>query len=149
MLDTSQLDVSQITVDSVEDTIGEWDDNENPNPQSKPTYSHLRPKKRLIPEDQIQSEWRRLKPPAQEKVRDLLTTVKRGVVSTAGAGNEKKMQEADEALDGFIRKLTGKIPAMPFPPKTREVNFDLDRLTEQGVSITTANMIDTDRHSAH
>jgi hypothetical protein len=132
--DTSYLDSTRFTEDSVEDTVGDMDTTLNPNPQARPTYSRLKPRMMGIPEDQIKAEWRRLKPPAQEKVKELFISIRRGVVSTAGAGSEKKLAEANDSLEALMRKLMGKVPAMPFPPRTKEISFDLDKLSEQSVS---------------
>jgi hypothetical protein len=69
---------------------------------------------------------------AQQRIRDLLTTAKRTVVS--GTQSQKRSEEADAVVGALMGKMVKRLPRMPFPPNVKEVNFDMDKLLERSVS---------------
>jgi hypothetical protein len=101
-------------------------------PQNRP-YVYLKARTRKIPQDKITSEWKSLTTPSQEKVRDILTVARRSVVHNTR--NKKRANQGDEAVRELLQSLLRKLPRMPFPPKTKELNFDLDKLLEQSVGL--------------
>jgi kinetochore protein Fta7 len=101
-------------------------------PQNRP-YVYLKARTRKIPQDKITSEWKSLAAPSQEKIKDILTVARRSVVHNTR--NKKRADQGDEAVRALLQSLLHRLPRMPFPPKTKELNFDLDKLLEQSVSV--------------
>lgn len=111
------------------DKVG-GDDNYLVGPSQK-SYQYLKPRTRHIPQDVITTKWSALPNPAQQQVRELFTAAKRPVI--LGCRNEKRRREAEVALGAVVGKLEKQLPRMPFPPKTREYHFDLEKLMERNV----------------
>lgn len=99
-------------------------------PNRRP-FVYLKARERKIPQDKITSEWKSLADPSLEKVRGLLTAAKRSVAS--GARSKKAALMADQAVEALMGQLLMRLPRMPFPPKTNEKAFDLEKSLEQNV----------------
>lgn len=94
-------------------------------------FVYLKAKKRRIPQEKITSEWKSLAEPSLEKIRGLLTNAKRSVAT--GARSKKAALMANQAVEALMGQLLSRLPRMPFPPKTNEKAFDLDKLLDQKV----------------
>ena len=126
-----QLDESNATNETVPD-LEDFQEDHSVVERSRP-FVYLRARTRKIPQDKITSEWKALTAPSQDKVRDILMIAKRSMVNALRNG--KRAQQADEAVEALMERLLQRLPRMPFPPRTKELNFDLDKLLEQSVSI--------------
>jgi hypothetical protein len=127
-LQADESNAGDDTVPDLEDTQEDYSVVERSRP-----FVYLKARTRKIPQDKITSEWKALTAPAQDKVRDILTIARRSVVNTSRNG--KRAQQTDEAVEALMERLLQRLPRMPFPPRTKELNFDLDKLLEQSVSI--------------
>lgn len=97
---------------------------------SKPRvkFPHLRPETRNVPKSTIASKWKAAPIPAQQAARNLLVNAKRAVMLDRH-GN-KRRTEAEINLASVLRNLEKKLPRVPFPPRTGESHFDLDKVME-------------------
>ncbi|CAL5869839.1 uncharacterized protein PFLUO_LOCUS4070 [Penicillium psychrofluorescens] len=101
-------------------------------------YVYLKPHTRRVPEKTIKAKWTTLPEPVQEKVRDLFHALERPVI--VRQQNERKRIEAQTAVQAVVRTLGRRLPRMPFPPITKDSNFDYEsalnehRLLEANVS---------------
>jgi len=86
---------------------------------------------RRVPQDVITTKWSALPHPAQEQVRELFAAAKRPVILSCRS--EKRRKEAEVVLGTVVRKLEKQLPRMPFPLKTKEYHFDLEKLMERNV----------------
>ncbi|KAJ5780159.1 CENP-A-nucleosome distal centromere subunit CENP-Q [Penicillium paradoxum] len=87
-------------------------------------YAYLKPHIRRVPEKTIKSKWAPLPEPVQEKVRDMFHSLERPVIMRNQ--NERKRIEAQGAVQAVVRNLGKRLPRMPFPPITKESNFDYE-----------------------
>jgi hypothetical protein len=103
-------------------------------PATRRDYSYLRAKTRRVPKQTVQSTWRSLPQPVQQRVRDVVLTAKRSVVYNYRS--QQKSLEANTVIGELQKVLLKRLPRMPFPPNTKEGNFDLEKLLDRSVSIT-------------
>lgn len=111
------------------DTDDEDDERNAERPQKRPKYQHLRAHTRHIPQDTITTKWINLPPPAQQAVRTLFKATKRPVLANMREGQRRT--EAELTLNAVIQKLEKRLPRMPFPPKTKDAHFDLEKVLER------------------
>ncbi|KAI9665951.1 MAG: hypothetical protein M1821_003886 [Bathelium mastoideum] len=88
----------------------------------------LEPRVRKISQATITSKWSALSPAAQQHAQDTLKAAKRTIVMSHW--DERRRTEADLAINAAIKKVERRMPRMRFPPKTKDIHFDLDKLTE-------------------
>ncbi|KAJ6011819.1 hypothetical protein N7499_013210 [Penicillium canescens] len=87
-------------------------------------YAYLKPRVRRVPEKTIKSKWITLPEPVQERVRDMFHSLERPVIMRSQ--NERKRIEAQGAVQAVVRNLGKRLPRMPFPPATKDSNFDYE-----------------------
>ncbi|KAJ5319837.1 hypothetical protein PENANT_c026G07996 [Penicillium antarcticum] len=87
-------------------------------------YAYLKPHIRRVPEKTIKSKWATLPEPVQERVRDMFHSLERPVIMRGQ--NERKRIEAQGTVQAVVRNLGKRLPRMPFPPVTKESNFDYE-----------------------
>ncbi|KAJ6150512.1 CENP-A-nucleosome distal centromere subunit CENP-Q [Penicillium samsonianum] len=87
-------------------------------------YAYLKPHVRRVPEKTIKSKWAPLPEPVQEKVMDMFHSLERPVIMRNQ--NERKRIEAQGAVQAVVRNLGKRLPRMPFPPITKDSNFDYE-----------------------
>ncbi|KAJ5112677.1 hypothetical protein N7532_000722 [Penicillium argentinense] len=99
-------------------------DDENQDENESKRYAHLKPQVRRVPEKTIKAKWSTLPEPVQEKVRELFHSLERPVI--VRNKNEQKRIEAQSAVQAVVRNLGKRLPRMPFPPITKDSNFDYE-----------------------
>ncbi|KAJ5053097.1 hypothetical protein EN45_048740 [Penicillium chrysogenum] len=87
-------------------------------------YAYLKPHVRRVPEKTIKSKWAPLPEPVQEKVMGMFHSLERPVIMRNH--NERKRIEAQGAVQAVVRNLGKRLPRMPFPPITKDSNFDYE-----------------------
>ncbi|CAG8285857.1 unnamed protein product [Penicillium olsonii] len=87
-------------------------------------YAYLKPQVRRVPEKTIKSKWAPLPEPVQENVREMFHSLERPVIMRNQ--NERKRIEAQGAVQAVVRNLNKRLPRMPFPPVTKDSNFDYE-----------------------
>ncbi|CAG8001834.1 unnamed protein product [Penicillium nalgiovense] len=87
-------------------------------------YAYLKPHVRRVPEKTIKSKWAPLSEPVQEKVMGMFHSLERPVIMRNH--NERKRIEAQGAVQAVVRNLGKRLPRMPFPPITKDSNFDYE-----------------------
>ncbi|KAK7607823.1 CENP-Q, a CENPA-CAD centromere complex subunit-domain-containing protein [Phyllosticta paracitricarpa] len=97
-------------------------------PKPRIKFPHLKAQTRNIPKSTIASKWKAASIPAQQAARNLLVTAKRAVM--LDRHDNKRRTEAEIKLASVLRNLEKKLPRVPFPPRTRESQFDLDKVME-------------------
>ncbi|KAJ5729436.1 CENP-A-nucleosome distal centromere subunit CENP-Q [Penicillium malachiteum] len=102
------------------------DDGENDSPKQ---FAYLKPQIRRVPEKTIKSKWTTLPEPVQENVREMFHALERPVVMRQP--NEKKRIEAQSAVQAVVRNLGKRLPRMPFPPITKDSNFDYESALDE------------------
>jgi hypothetical protein len=126
------IDETNAGDDSIQDIEDTQNDVSVVESRRKP-FVYLKAKTRQIPQEKITTEWRNPTTASQEKIREILTIAKRSIVHVTK--NKKRVQQAEEAVETVMQKMMKKVPLMPFPPRTKEINFDLEKLLEQSVSV--------------
>ncbi|KAJ5666700.1 CENP-A-nucleosome distal centromere subunit CENP-Q [Penicillium macrosclerotiorum] len=107
---------------------------------SQKRFAYLKPQVRRVPEKTIKSKWTTLPDPVQDKVRDLFQSLERPVIMRQQ--NERKRIEAQGAVQAVVRKfvdtfenpivdLSKRLPRMPFPPITKDSNFDYESALDE------------------
>ncbi|KAJ5133258.1 hypothetical protein N7476_003510 [Penicillium atrosanguineum] len=96
-------------------------------------YAYLTPSVRRVPEKTIKAKWSTLPEPVQDKVRDLFHSLERPVI--VRQQNEKKRIEAQSAVNAVVRNLGRRLPRMPFPPITKDSNFDYESALDEHRSL--------------
>ncbi|OQE31452.1 hypothetical protein PENSTE_c001G00047 [Penicillium steckii] len=107
----------------------ENEDSEN----SSKRYAHLKPQVRRVPEKTIKTKWTTLPEPVQEKVRGLFHALERPVIMRNK--NEQKRIEAQNAVQAVVRNLERRLPRMPFPPISKDSNFDFESALNEHQSL--------------
>jgi kinetochore protein Fta7 len=124
---STNTDFADSTIPDLEDVVTE-DEDQSAAQQSRP-YVYLKPRTARIPQEKITSEWKSLNSSAVERVADILTVARRNVISSVKT--KKRANEVEKIVDGVQQLLQRRLPRMPFPPKTKEINFDLEKLLDQ------------------
>lgn len=105
--------------------------------QAPKKFQHLKPRTRNIPQDVVASKWVPPSQLVQQQVRELFKAAKRPVILSRR--DDRRRLEAETILGAVVRKLEDQLPKMPFPPKTKDVHFDLEKLIERNVSAISLN----------
>ncbi|KAJ5175864.1 uncharacterized protein N7482_001741 [Penicillium canariense] len=105
------------------------EENENTEIEPRKRYAYLKPSVRRIPEKTIKAKWTTLPEPVQDKVRDLFHSLERPVI--VRQQNERKRIEAQSAVRAVVHNLGKRIPRMPFPPITKDSNFDYESALDE------------------
>ncbi|OCL12131.1 hypothetical protein AOQ84DRAFT_360907 [Glonium stellatum] len=92
-------------------------------------FQHLKARTRNIPQNVVASKWAPPSQLVQQQVRELFKAAKRPVILSRR--DDRRRLEAETILGAVVRKLEDRLPKMPFPPKTKEVHFDLEKLIER------------------
>ena len=95
----------------------------------------LKPRERYVKQTVVKDRWDPLPEAAQEKVRQIFQTIERPLVAVQR--DEKQRVEGQTVLAQVLRTLERRLPRMPFPPGTREGNFDYEGLLRGNVRIVT------------
>ncbi|KAJ5444738.1 CENP-A-nucleosome distal centromere subunit CENP-Q [Penicillium daleae] len=101
----------------------------NPENDARKRYAYLKPTVRRIPEKTIKTKWTTLPEPVQDKVRDLFHSLERPVI--VRQQNERKRIEAQSAVRAVVNNLGRRLPRMPFPPITKDSNFDYESALDE------------------
>lgn len=96
-------------------------------------FQHLKPRTRHISTSVINDKWTALPQGAQHNVRELFKAAKRPVILSRR--DEAHRREAEMVLDHIVQRLEKRLPQMPFPPKSKEDHFNLDKLVERNVGV--------------
>ncbi|KAJ5081880.1 CENP-A-nucleosome distal centromere subunit CENP-Q [Penicillium alfredii] len=96
-------------------------------------FAYLKPHVRRVPEKTIKSKWTTLPEPVQDKVRDMFHSLERPVI--VRQQNERKRIEAQGAVQAVVRNLGRRLPRMPFPPITKDSNFDYESALDEHRSL--------------
>ncbi|KAH0544863.1 hypothetical protein FGG08_001092 [Glutinoglossum americanum] len=89
---------------------------------------NLTPQVRRIPRQIVTGKWDVLPQAAQEQVRELLKAIEQPVLMSYR--NHRRREEAQSILGSVLRKLTTKIPRMPFPSQAKDVHFNYEMLLD-------------------
>lgn len=101
----------------------------------KQDFSYLKPKTRKVPQQVIQSGWKKLPDPAQRQVQMILMASKRTALNAIR--NPRRRKEVEGVLDAMHRKLEKRLPRSPFPPSSKAGHFNLEETLERIVSALT------------
>ncbi|MCJ1259402.1 hypothetical protein MMC24_007239 [Lignoscripta atroalba] len=91
-------------------------------------FAALRPRLRHVQQDVIKTKWEVLPESVQERVREVFKSVERPVIYKHR--EERRKIEAQVAVGSIVRTLGKRLPRMPFPPNTKEVQFNYESLLE-------------------
>lgn len=100
-------------------------------PASKKAYIRLKPYTKQFTTDTISSDWRIMPQSAQDQIKSIVIRAKRMIVGRAG--DLRKAAEVEQAIDPLAKRLDRRLPRMPYPPRTKDIHFDMDRLLERTV----------------
>ncbi len=157
------------------------DEKSNPENGSRKSYAYLKPSVRRIPEKTIKTKWTTLPEPVQDKVRDLFQSLERPVIVRQQNERKRiEAQSALRAvvhkyvyivsdplalacvqrsrsvpithlLTHWNDSLGRRLPRMPFPPITKDSNFDYESALDEHVSpsSTMTRRVELTRCSVH
>ncbi|KAJ9245390.1 CENP-Q, a CENPA-CAD centromere complex subunit-domain-containing protein [Paecilomyces variotii] len=108
------------------------DDDERDGGSNK-QYAYLKPRVRHISERTIKAKWTTLPEPVQQKVLDMFRSLERPVI--VRQRDERKRIEAQTAVGALVRNLGRRLPRMPFPPITKDTNFDYESAIDEHRSL--------------
>jgi kinetochore protein Fta7 len=94
-------------------------------------FPTLKPHVRRIPRQTVSTKWDVLSQAAQEQARELFKAIERPVLMSYR--NDRRREEAQSILGSVLRKLTTKIPRMPFPSQTKDIHFNYEMLLDANV----------------
>ncbi|KAE9984236.1 hypothetical protein EG327_005092 [Venturia inaequalis] len=92
-------------------------------------FAYLKPKIRKVPQEIIQSDWKRLPEPAQRRIQTILLTAKRTALNSVR--DPRRRKEVEGVLDVMHRKLEKRLPRSPFPPFSKAGHFNLEEQLER------------------
>jgi hypothetical protein len=98
----------------------------------KQDFSYLKPKTRKVPQEVIQTHWKKLPEPAQRQIQAILLASKRAALNAIR--DPRRRKEAEVVLDAMHRKLEKRLPRSPFPPSSKAFHFNLEETLEHIVS---------------
>ncbi|KAI9934924.1 hypothetical protein ASPWEDRAFT_117092 [Aspergillus wentii DTO 134E9] len=108
--------------------------NNNKNARNK-QFAYLKPHIRHVSERTIKSKWTTLPEPVQDRVRDMFRTLERPVI--VRQQNERRRIEAQAAVQVVVKNLGKRLPRMPFPPVTKDSNFEYEAALDEHRSLET------------
>ena len=91
----------------------------------------LEPQIRRIAPEIVNAQWTNLSPAAQDHMRHMLRDTARPVLMRYREG-ERRI-EAQAAIDDFLQSVDRKLPRFPFPPSTRDVHFEYEKMLDSNV----------------
>lgn len=108
------------------------EDEGRPRKKPKQDFAYLKSKTRKIPQEVIQSDWKKLPEPAQRQIQTILLTSKR--IALGSFTEPRRKKEVEGVLDVMHRKLEMRLPRSPFPPTSKAGHFNLEEQLERHVS---------------
>jgi hypothetical protein len=108
------------------------DEGESRSKRPKRDFSYLKPKTRKVPQEVIQSDWKKLPEPAQRQIQAILLASKRTALNAIR--DPRRRSEAENVLDAMHRKLEKRLPRSPFPPSSKTTHFNFEETLERIVS---------------
>ncbi|KAE9982173.1 hypothetical protein EG328_011085 [Venturia inaequalis] len=105
------------------------EDEEEPRKRPQQDFAYLKPKIRKVPQEIIQSDWKRLPEPAQRRIQTILLTAKRTALNSVR--DPRRRKEVEGVLDVMHRKLEKRLPRSPFPPFSKAGHFNLEEQLER------------------
>ncbi|KAI9844561.1 MAG: hypothetical protein M1837_005520 [Sclerophora amabilis] len=93
---------------------------------SKRRFSTLRPRIKRLSQDVIKTKWGRPPPSIQHRIRDLFKAAETPIITSVK--DDRREVEAQTTLNSLLQRLNTRVPRMPFPPSTKEIHFDYERL---------------------
>jgi hypothetical protein len=94
--------------------------------------SHLKIYKRLMSASDVRKKWRSIPQTAQEQLRELLRTSRRAVLAVH-SNKRSNSEEIDSVLSTSINRLERALLDTYYPPKTKDIHFNLDLLKQYNV----------------
>ncbi|EEH23011.1 hypothetical protein PABG_05222 [Paracoccidioides brasiliensis Pb03] len=91
-------------------------------------FAILKPRIRHISERRIKTKWTTLPDSVQEKIKDLFQSIERPVITRHR--DERKRIDAQAAVVAVRKNLGRRLPRMPFPPGTKDADFDYEAALE-------------------
>jgi hypothetical protein len=114
--------------------LEESDEDDFPAPPNAGEFSYLKVRTVYYPQDTVMTQWKAMPEPAQKRVKGLVTDARFGVENNAQT--LKGRTERSAAIDPLMKRIMSRLMRIPAPPKTREENFDLEKLLEKSVSFS-------------
>lgn len=108
--------------------------NDAPRKRPRKDFAYLKPRTKRVPQEIIESQWKRLPEPAQRQVRELFLRSKRSALN--GIKDARRRTEAEAAVNAMVRRLEKQLPRMPFPASAKPSHFNLDDIIVRNVSST-------------
>ncbi|OAX84288.1 hypothetical protein ACJ72_01353 [Emergomyces africanus] len=100
------------------------DEADEPEEHDRKRFAILKPRTRHISERTIKTKWTTLPDSVQEKVKELFRSIERPVITRHR--DERKRIEAQAAVVAVRKNLGRRLPRMPFPPGTKDTDFDYE-----------------------
>ncbi|PGH23464.1 hypothetical protein AJ80_02418 [Polytolypa hystricis UAMH7299] len=120
------------------------DDDKDREEGQRKRFAILKPRVRHIPEHTIKTQWTTLPESVQDKVNELFQAIERPVITRHR--DERKRIEAQSAVAAVRKNLGKRLPRMPFPPSTKDVDFDFEAALGENRSLEV--QLITTTHSA-
>ncbi|BDD60757.1 hypothetical protein MPDQ_004663 [Monascus purpureus] len=98
-------------------------------------FAYLQPRVRRISERTIKSRWTTLPDSAQAKIRDMLSSLERPVIMRQR--NDRKRVGTQAAVQAVVRNLGKRLSRVPFPPVTKDSNFEYEAVLDEHRSLKT------------
>ncbi|KAI9677696.1 MAG: hypothetical protein M1829_002468 [Trizodia sp. TS-e1964] len=92
-------------------------------------FAMLEPQIKRVRKDVLMTKWSTLGEAPKQAVKELWKSIERPVVNVSR--DEKKRTEAAAVVGGIRRKLGARLSRWPFPPNTKELHFDYERLLNE------------------
>ncbi|EEH11557.1 conserved hypothetical protein [Histoplasma capsulatum G186AR] len=92
-------------------------------------FAILKPRTRHIAERTIKTKWTTLPDSVQGMIKDLFRSIERPVVMRHR--DERKRIEAQTAVVAVRKNLGRRLPRMPFPPGTKDADFDYEAALDE------------------
>ncbi|KAK2806622.1 hypothetical protein FQN51_006588 [Onygenales sp. PD_10] len=105
------------------------DEADDESDRDRKRFAMLKPRTRHIAEHTIKTKWTTLPDSVQEKVKELFRSIERPVITRHR--DERKRIDAQAAVVAVRRNLGRRLPRMPFPPATKDADFDYETALEE------------------
>ncbi|OCK77723.1 hypothetical protein K432DRAFT_384432 [Lepidopterella palustris CBS 459.81] len=106
-------------------------------------FQHLKPRTRHIPQAIIVSKWGAPSEQVRQQIRELFKLAKIPIITNRR--DDARRHEAEIVLGTVIKRLEGRLPNMPFPPRTKDMHFDLEKVVERNRALE--NQLTPAQHS--
>jgi hypothetical protein len=120
----------------------ETDDVADDGQQAPRAYVQLEAKTKRIPQEQIET-WPQVSSQVLEQIVAVIRDAKKDIANTQR--DERRVIAAHNALNPIVRKLTRQLAASRIPPQAKDINFNIDKLTERNAHVS--REVTTARHS--